>query len=60
MMTKKEQREMDRLRALVVEANRQCDKAWEAYREMLYRVVDAETTLKHIREVLESKPDDSQ
>ncbi len=44
---------MDRLRALVVEANVQRDKAWEAYKEMLYRVVDAETRLKRIKEELE-------
>jgi hypothetical protein len=52
-MTRKEKREMDRLRALVVEANVQRDKAWEAYKEMLYRVVDAETRLKRIKEELE-------
>lgn len=52
-MTRKEKREMDRLRALVAEANAQRDKAWEVYKEMLYRVVDAETRLARIKEELE-------
>ncbi len=52
-MTRKEKREMDRMRALVAEANAQRDKAWEAYKKMLYRVVDAETRLARIKEELE-------
>lgn len=52
-MTRKEKREMDRLHALVAEANVQRDKAWEAYTQMLYRVVDAEARLKRIKEEIE-------
>jgi len=52
-MTKKERREMDRLRALVAEADKARDKAWEAYKEMLYRVVDAEQSLKSVGEVID-------
>lgn len=52
-MSKKEQREMDRLRALVIEADKARDKSWEAYKEMLYRVVDAEQSLKSIGEIVD-------
>ena len=59
-MNRREQRELERLRALVAEAEKQRDKAWEAYKEMLYRVVDAEQTLKRIRQELGHEPDESQ
>ena len=55
-MNQKEKREMERLRALVVESEKQRNTAWEAYKEMLYRVVEAEQKLKRIREELEAKP----
>ena len=58
MMTKKEQREIERLRALLVEAEASRDKAWEAYKEMLYRVVDAEQKIKRIRQELGDEKDD--
>ena len=54
-MTKKEQREMDRLRAIADEAKKQRDRAWDAYTEMLHRVVNAEQALKRIREELDDE-----
>lgn len=52
-MTKKERREMDRLRALVAEADKARDKSWDAYKEMLYRAVNAEQTIKNICEIID-------
>lgn len=57
-MTAKKDREIDRLKALLLEAERQRDLAWDSYRTYLYRVVDAEQKLKQIQDVFAS--DDAQ
>lgn len=46
-------RKIERLEAHLAAANERADKAFAAYRDVLYRMVEAELTIKRIRAVLQ-------
>jgi hypothetical protein len=52
-MTRKEQREMDRLRAYVAELERERDRLIAGWRDQALRMIKAETTLARIRAELD-------
>lgn len=49
-MNRAERRELERLRALVIELERANERHFSAYREALHRMVAAEQALERIRE----------
>lgn len=52
-MSRKEKREMDRLRAYVAELERERDRAVNGWRDQALRMIRAETTLARIRAELD-------
>ena len=51
-MTKKEKLEMERLRRLLDADRERAEKAWSAYREALYELVDLRLKLESIERAL--------
>ena len=52
-MTKREQLEMERLRRLLAAEQERTDKAWQAYRDTLYELVEVKLKLESIEAVLQ-------
>jgi len=54
-MTKKEQREIERLKRLLEVERERTEKAWQGYREALYENVDMKMKLEAIEKALRGR-----
>ena len=56
-MNKKEQRQIERLERLLAAEKERSNKAWDAYRETLYELVDVKMKLEAVERALNGNND---
>lgn len=56
-MNKKEQRQFERLERLLAAEKERSDKAWDAYRNALYELVDVKMKLEAVERIINGNDD---
>lgn len=56
-MNKKEQRQFERLDRLLAAEKERSDKAWDAYRDTLYELVDVKMKLEAVERIINGNDD---
>jgi hypothetical protein len=57
VLNKKEQRQFERLERLLAAEKERSDKAWDAYRETLYELVEVKMKLEAVERIINGNDD---